>query len=330
MNKPYYSLSYGGRQLQNIYRFFQEIDELWRSRKAKHVAHPTICVGNFQAGGTGKTPTTLWLADELKKLGYAPSIVLRGHKGKIRKAHRVRPGDTAENMGDEALLHAEHFPTYVGKNRVAACELAIEMNEELDHVLILDDGLQHYPLKADVRLVCTKGIGFWQDELLPLGRLRQIPHNQIDAILHINSELSEENWEGVPIYQLQHTPALVSGEKEPGLMVSGVAHPRRFFDHIFPQIGNKTFDSWPFPDHHAFSNADLRKIETKSSPYHHRVHCTAKDAVKLQTLIESTGSPIKLSIWDIDVQPVSDISPLVKLLREKIQEVYKNRTLKQG
>lgn len=330
MKRPFYSSTYAGRQLQNMYRFFQELDELWRSKNAEYVPHPTICVGNFQAGGTGKTPTTLWLAQELKKQGYAPSIVLRGHKGKRKEAYCVQKHDDPRLVGDEALLHVDKFPTYIGRNRIAACELAIQMNERLNHVLLLDDGLQHYPLRSDVKLVCTKGPGFWHDQFLPLGRLRQKPYHQIDAILQVDGDIHLKHWEGLPIYHFQHITTLQSGQKEPGLMVSGIADPRKFFDAIFPLIGNTTYDSWPFPDHHTFSAADLRKIESKSAPYQHRVHCTAKDAVKLLPLIAAQQSPLKLNIWDIEVQPISDITPLIEHLREKILEVSKNRTLKQG
>ncbi len=329
MKKPFYSSFYGARQLQNTYRFFQELDELLRSRNAKHVVHPTVCVGNFQAGGTGKTPTTIWLAKELAKHGYAPSIVLRGHRARRKEAYCVKRSDHAKLVGDEALLHSIHFPTYIGRNRIAACQLAIDMNERLNHIIILDDGLQHYPLRSDIKLVCTKRLGFWNDQLLPFGRLRQKPHNQIDAILQISGDKNHREWESVPIYHFEHVPTLISGEKEPGLMVSGIADPQQFFNSIYPLIGNKTFDSWPFPDHHRFSVVDLRRIESKSYLYKHRVHCTAKDAVKLEPLIEAENSPVKLSVWDIEIQPVSDVQPLLDAMVAKIEEVFKNRTSKQ-
>ena len=329
MKKRFYSSFYGGRQLQNTYRLIQELDELLRSRKAKYVAHPTICVGNFQAGGTGKTPATLWLAQELKKRGYAPSIILRGHKGRRKKAHYVKRTDHPNLVGDEALIHTLHFPTYIGRNRTAVCELAIDMNEQLNHILILDDGLQHYPLRTDIKLVCTKGRGFWNDQFLPFGRLRQLPHNHIDAILQVGGDENYRNWEGVPIYHFKHFPTLVSGKKEPGLMVSGIADPQKFYNDIFPLIGNNTFDSWSFPDHHKFNAANLRRIESKSTIYNYRVHCTAKDAVKLIPLIEAKNSPIKLSVWDLEIQPVGDVQPLLDDIVAKMEEVFDNRTSKQ-
>lgn len=325
MNRKYYSKFYGNRQLQTIYRFFQETDELWRSRKATHVAYPTLCVGNFQAGGTGKTPSAIWLAQQLAGLGYAPSIVLRGHKGSTNKPKQVQSTDTAQTVGDEALLHAQHFPTFIGKNRVAACQLAVRENNASKPVLIVDDGLQHYPLLTDFKIVCTKGVGFWNDVLLPLGRLRQIPHTRIDAIFLIEGKSNIETWEGVPVYAFEHAPQLISGTTEPGLMVCGLGQPHVFFDQVFPKIGNTTFDSWSFKDHHAFTARDLKRIEAKSKIYTYRVHCTAKDAVKLEPLIKAQRSPIALSVWDVQPKPVTNVKSLLAAVVSRIEEVYTNR-----
>ncbi|MGB1266858.1 MAG: hypothetical protein ACPG5D_02075, partial [Schleiferiaceae bacterium] len=77
------------------------------------------------------------------------------------------------------------------------------------------------------------------------------------------------------------------------------------------------------------SVVDLRRIESKSYLYSHRVHCTAKDAVKLASLVEEEKSPVKLSVWDIEIQPVSDVQPLLDAMVAKIEEVFENRTSKQ-
>jgi len=138
----------------SIYLLGQKIDEALRSKRATHAAYPTICVGNFQAGGTGKTPATIWVAKELKALGYSPIILIRGYKGALKKSTLVDRND-AHTYGDEALLHAQHFPTIVGKNRIQSAKIASTIPGE-NKVLVMDDGLQHYELLKDFRIVCQK------------------------------------------------------------------------------------------------------------------------------------------------------------------------------
>ena len=85
-----------------------------------------------------------------------------------------------------------------------------------------------------------------------------------------------------------------------------------------------------FRDHHRCSAADLVRIENASKKYDYRVHCTAKDAVKLEPLIKAEKSPIRLSVWDVEIQPVGDVQPLLDAMVAKIEEVFKNRTNKQA
>ncbi|MGD1981921.1 MAG: hypothetical protein PVJ94_03995, partial [Flavobacteriales bacterium] len=67
-----------------------------------------------------------------------------------------------------------------------------------------------------------------------------------------------------------------------------------------------------------------------SKKYDYRVHCTAKDAVKLAPLIEAEKSPVQLSVWDVEIQPVGDVQPLLDAMVAKIEEVYKNQSQKQA
>ena len=313
----------------SIYLLGQKIDEALRSKRATHAAYPTICVGNFQAGGTGKTPATIWVAKELKALGYSPIILIRGYKGALKKSTIVDRND-AHTYGDEALLHAQHFPTIVGKNRIQSAKIASTIPGE-NKVLVMDDGLQHYELLKDFSIVCQKSQRFESDGMLPVGRLRQIPHTNIDAILSQINEAGYQqvkSWKGIPEYTFERITSLVSGSEEQGLVVCGVANPDDCLYQI-QKAGGFIGDEMKFRDHHPYNASDLTRIEHASKKYEYRVHCTAKDAVKLSPLIKAENSPINLSVWDVEIQPVGNVQPLIDAMVAKIEEVFENRTNKQ-
>ena len=319
-----------GFVLGACYLFGQKIDRARRSNHTKYATYPTICVGNFQAGGTGKTPATIWVAKQLKSLGYSPIILIRGYKGSVKKS-LVVDRDDAYTYGDEAILHAQQFPTIVGKNRVESALLALAIAGD-KKVLVMDDGLQHYELLKDFSIVCQKSQRFELDHMLPMGRLREIPHTNINAIL---SQINDagyhpaESWKGIPEFTFERKTTLVSGSKEQGLVVCGVSHPDDCLYQI-QKAGGFIGNEMKFRDHHRYSAADLARIEKASKKYEYRVHCTAKDAVKLAPLIQAEKSPIRLSVWDVEIQPVGYVQPLLDALVAKIEEVYKNRSQKQA
>lgn len=143
---------------------------------------PVIVIGNITAGGTGKTPLTVWLAQQLGESGLAPAIVSRGYRGKVGPVPlRVTVDSDPAIVGDEAVLMARHCdcPVIVHPDRVAAARLAIELGA---NVVVSDDGLQHYRLSRDFEIVVVDGERlFGNRRLLPAGPLRE-PLSRLDTI----------------------------------------------------------------------------------------------------------------------------------------------------
>jgi tetraacyldisaccharide 4'-kinase len=147
--------------------------------RRKTLPCPVISIGNITAGGTGKTPMAVYLADLLIQMGKHPVVISRGYKGTLEKTSAV-VGDgsrlflDARQAGDEPYMMAslKRFPVVVGRDRYQAGCLALE-RLKVD-VVILDDGFQHVRLKRDLDLVLMDhasplGNGW----LLPAGRLRE-------------------------------------------------------------------------------------------------------------------------------------------------------------
>ncbi len=139
-----------------------------------------VSVGNITVGGTGKTPMTIYVAEELRRIGHKVAIVSRGYKGGAEKdGGIVSDGRTlymdAELAGDEPYMIAcrlKGVPVVVGKNRFAAGLLAVRKYQP--DVIVLDDAFQHLKLQRDVDLVLLDHIHpFGNSHLLPRGGLRE-------------------------------------------------------------------------------------------------------------------------------------------------------------
>ena len=145
----------------------------------KHLPCPVISVGNIMAGGTGKTPMAVYLADMLTGSGKKPVVISRGYKGSLKHRAAIVSDGTrlfldACAAGDEPYMMAclKRFPVVVGKDRYWAGCLALD---QLDvDVVVLDDGFQHMQLQRDLDLVLMDhDFPLGNGRILPAGRLRE-------------------------------------------------------------------------------------------------------------------------------------------------------------
>ena len=146
---------------------------------SKKLPCPVLSVGNITAGGTGKTPMAVFLADLLTRLGKKPVVISRGYRARLKKGAAV-VGNGREVFldpymaGDEPYMMAglKRFPVVVGKDRYQAGCLALDRFSP--DVVVLDDGFQHIRLHRDLDLVLMDHdhpVG--NGRILPAGRLRE-------------------------------------------------------------------------------------------------------------------------------------------------------------
>ena len=258
---------------------------------SERVGLPVIIAGNITAGGSGKTPLVLWLADLLLGAGYRPGLVSRGHAGRISSSSgapaQVHPDSDPALVGDEPLLLARRSgcPVWVGSDRVAACRALRASHPDCD-VIVLDDGLQHYRLARDIEIAVVDARGFGNGRLLPAGPLREPASRlaEVDAVVcnggaHVAACAGLQGYamslEGSDFAQLVAGGRTVSAD---GLgakrvhAVAGMGDPPRFFRHL-ASLGLEVVPH-PFADHHRFEPADLEFGD--DAP----VVMTEKDAVK--------------------------------------------------
>jgi tetraacyldisaccharide 4'-kinase len=191
--------------------------------RRKALPCPVISIGNITAGGTGKTPMAVYLADLLIQMGKHPVVISRGYKGTLEKTAAVVGDGTrlfldAWQAGDEPYMMAalKRFPVVVGKDRYQAGCLALD-RLPVD-VVLLDDGFQHRRLKRDLDLVLMDHASpLGNGRLLPAGRLREPPMPALaraGAVILTKcpeTALETPRWvsraaPGLPVFYARHHP----------------------------------------------------------------------------------------------------------------------------
>ena len=107
--------------------------------KVQKAEIPVIAVGSAIIGGSGKTPSVLFICEELEKMGYSPHIISRGYGRTSNEIIKVKPNMSYRLVGDEALMMSNYFPTWVSKNKFQAFQQAKRDGAD---ILVLDDALQ--------------------------------------------------------------------------------------------------------------------------------------------------------------------------------------------
>jgi tetraacyldisaccharide 4'-kinase len=243
---------------------------------------PVIVVGNITAGGTGKTPTVIWLVNELRSKGFTPGIVSRGYGGsKSGTSMRVDVDSDAAVVGDEPVLLARRgrCPVVVDADRVRATAMLVDDGVD---VIVADDGLQHLRLQRNYEICVIDGErGLGNRRLLPAGPLREPPGrlDSVDRVLINGSgEMPEAlNFELVATDASRLNGSLIRplrGFKDTTVhAVAGIGNPKRFFDLL--RASGMQIIEHIFPDHAAITKADVEFGDNFD------VFMTEKDAVKL-------------------------------------------------
>lgn len=253
-------------------------------RVVHRVAAPVLVVGNLVAGGSGKTPVVIALAQHLKAGGWRPGVVTRGYGRRGRAPLWASADSDPHTCGDEPVLIAQRsgVPVRVDGDRVRAARALIAAGCDL---VLADDGLQHYRLGRDIEIeVCDAVRGYGNGLLLPAGPLRE-PIQRADACdFHLLTGAGDEGERQAGSFTMRIAPGslrrLHDGELRPLSAfrdqrvhaVAGIARPERFFATL-RGAGIEVIEH-PFVDHHRFTASDLAFTDELA------VVMTEKDAVK--------------------------------------------------
>lgn len=302
-----------------------------------HLPCPVISVGNLTAGGSGKTPMTVFLTEMFTQAGYSPAVISRGYKGKSEKTGGVvsdggkvllGPADA----GDEPFMMAtqlRHVPFLVGADRYAMGKFAITRFSP--DLIILDDAFQHRRLDRNMDLVLVDAaVGFGNGYLLPRGILREpkAALGRADAIVLTRAVRPDPGLESeisqiaprVPVFRSVNRPYLYGIVKAGGDLTSYMNHPGgsanfRFlrsasvlgfsgiarsteFQRMIREVSGSLVDFLDFPDHYYYTKSDWHRIVKHAADLSvDYLVTTQKDYARLQGALEVPVDMVVVGIY---------------------------------
>lgn len=294
--------------------------------RSRRLPGPTISVGNLTAGGAGKTPFVIMLANFLSERGFRPGILLRGYRG--------APGQGS----DEALLYRRACPGAVvatGADRTASAARASAAGAD---VFLLDDGFQHLRVRRDLDLVLVDALSPWGGgNTIPGGLLRE-PRSALEQagivvvtrsdqcgsrrLEELRKEIAALTRPGTPVFTARHEPTglrTLAGEDMPLSRLSGrrvaalagIARPEAFVATL-RGIGAEVVAEYAEKDHEAFSPEFLRQALEGAAAQDAVVVTTEKDWVKpvFQDLAANAADIINIRVLAVAMR-VDDAETLL-------------------
>jgi tetraacyldisaccharide 4'-kinase len=323
---------------------------------------PTIAsfgIGNLSVGGTGKTPVSMYLIKLLEENSRI-AFISRGYKRSTKGQVEASELSTWKEIGDEPFLVKRIFPktkVIVDEKRVRALKFLEKKEQNID-VLIFDDVLQHFRVKTGFQILLTEySKPFYNDRILPVGRLREFKKNaqysdvvimtKCPSILspierrHLEHQLgcftkskvffsslvyspliSLETYLSAPINNNQ-TKKIQLSQNYVTIGVCGIGNPFSFEEYL---RRNSAFASlMAFPDHHEYDRTDLLKIKQVFDGIrgpNKIIVITEKDAVKLGTLeIVDEVKNLPMFVLPVEVKfDGNDQNDFEKLIHEYVEQ----------
>lgn len=276
---------------------------------------PVVGVGNITVGGTGKTPHTEYIVEHLCN-DCRLAVLSRGYKRKTKGFILANSKSSPETIGDEPWQIYNKFghlaKVAVCENRCKGISQLLKLFPDLQ-LIILDDSFQHRWVKPSISIVLMEySRPVYNDNLLPLGRLRESAHSLIradkvivtkcpDSISPLDQRIVTKDLDLLKfqkIYFSRYTYGALEpvfpdearfsaslhalGPDDGVMLLTGIAHPRYFVRHFRNYPFRKKVEH--FPDHHDFSRHDLIRIEEKFRAMKGErkiIVTTEKDAVRL-------------------------------------------------
>jgi tetraacyldisaccharide 4'-kinase len=263
----------------------------WNIFKSKSYPLPSICVGNIEIGGTGKTPHVEYLIRLLKDK-YSIATLSRGYGRKTKGFVEADETKTYKDIGDEPMLFFTKYPdvkVYVDEKRTRGVEKILKDNQKVE-VVLLDDCYQHRWIKPGLNILLLDYHNIDQPQyMLPSGRLREFKSgmDRADIVIvtkgpsvfspienrRVSNILQLKSWQKlffsyisyknlVPFTsaaeQLEQSDSKFNLKEYKALVFAGIAKMDPLIEYMNAQVKETVVHD--FSDHHNYSVADVVSI----------------------------------------------------------------------
>jgi tetraacyldisaccharide 4'-kinase len=264
-----------------------------RHAKPADAEIPVICVGNLTAGGSGKTPIAIAVAEMLRAKGHRPYFLTRGYGGSESGPALASRGHSAAVMGDEALLLARTAPTIVARDRAAGARLAREKGAT---VIVMDDGHQNFTLRKNLSLVVVDAeSGFGNGYQIPAGPLREPVAQGLaraDAVVLVGDGHQDLCGFRGPVLRAHLKADGAAFADKPVFAFAGIGRPEKFVASL-EAGGAHITGSCFFADHHPYGEDELLQLRAVAGDA--ALVTTEKDFVRLTTAQREGIRVLKIS-----------------------------------
>jgi tetraacyldisaccharide 4'-kinase len=285
------------------WRTYQSVYDLGL-KKSQAPHQPVFCIGNLTTGGTGKTPVTVFIAHMLHELGFKVVVGCSGYGSSASEGAEVAPQGpiSASRWGDEAALlrlSLPEIPLIVGRARVTAAKLCNETYP--DSVLLMDDGLQHLPLRKDVKIVLDPDIP--NRRCLPAGPYREPWRPQREDELKIPGKFEVR---AHPLLFLERWESVVPNPRKANALCA-IGTPGSFMDSL-EAAGVQLEQRKILPDHSPLRDGNL----FDGLPAEEPLVVTLKDWVKLRERPDLGSRRILVANHRVEIEPFSELNDWIK------------------
>lgn len=215
-----------------------------------------ICVGNVVIGGSGKTPTAIAIANELKK-SYSVCFLTKGYGRKTTGFIKVHKDMNALQTGDEPQLLQQHAQVYLYSGKFSNKLKGIK-----EDIIIMDDGLQNNTIHKNYSVLMLNSTHLGNGRIFPSGPLRESIATAVkkaSCILHAhNAKQVEITQCNIPVFAFQKQ---FECKLPPQNIVafSGLANNQGFLLSL-QDFGFKVIKFFDFPDHHPYKEQEIQEI----------------------------------------------------------------------
>ncbi len=264
------------------------------TRAKNHDGCAVVCIGNATVGGVGKTPFAIMLKKMFDQHKIYAAFLSRGYGGTLKGPILVdTKKHSREDVGDEALLLAQHGPVWVAKNRAKGVESARKSGMQC---IIADDGFQNPSLQKDLSILLVgvsapSGKNLSNKHVFPAGPFREPMSDALkraDMVFFVRQKQKTKLSPKIKTKLGKKPHGIVWLAKAQDLEIPvgpihafcGIANPHRF-KLTLKDAGFTIEEFKTFPDHHIFSDVELNTLQFKAREASRPLMTTEKDYVRL-------------------------------------------------